>query len=298
MSAEAKIFFNQLRRAGVEKAAFDLERERRAANALGTLTAVAENIELSEITIQGVRTLHLTPAKARPDRQLVLIHGGAFGLMSPESHERFAGHIANACQTAVFIPDYSLAPEHPFPKAIEETNAIVSDLIERETNSDVKTILVGESAGGAIALSCLMDLASAKQELPGCAVLICPWLDLSLTGGSIVSNKHKDVILTKENLEMFADYYLDETEFDQRNPRVSPLFGDLHNLPAIYCQAAEHDILLDDAMRLQKALERTNTKAETDIFPEMCHSFQFFAGQFPESKMAIDKIAEFVDRHA
>ena len=124
---------------------------------------------------------------------------------------------------------------------------------------------------------------------------MCPWLDLTLTGESITRNKNRAIILSQRNLEIFVQLYLETTGVKASDPQVSPLFNDLGGLPPIYCQAAEHDLLLDDSVRLSHNIASRNNKMQLDIFPSLCHSFQFFAGQFPEAAVAINKIGIFID---
>lgn len=293
VSTAAKTFIDTIRNANrADTAPFDLETERFNANGAGAATEEAPGVVQKTVELEGIRTLCLTPEKHLPDRQMLFMHGGAFAMMSPESHERFAGHVANACRTQTFLPDYSLAPENPFPTGMNETIAMLKHLIEHGQKAGKRTILLGESSGGAFALGAAQTLRDQNGPLPACIVLICPWLDLSLSGASIDSNAQKAAILSKGNLTIFADYYMNDLAIPKTAPLVSPLFGSLANLPPIYCQAGEFDLLLDDATRL---MGRDGRNVTVEVFPDMCHSFQFFAGKFPEADAAIKMIGDFVD---
>jgi len=293
ISAEARELFDAIRAANSENdAPFDLETARKNANAAGASTHEAKGVVTSTVTLKGIRTLCLTPPNALPNRQLLFIHGGAFALMSPESHERFAGHVAIACRAQTYLPDYGLAPEHPFPQGLNETIAILSRLIEDTKGNGKEVILLGESSGGAFALGAVQALRDQGKPLPSCVVLICPWLDLTLSGSSMEGNQENAILLTRTNLAVFAELYLHQTTIKPSDPLASPLFGSLAGLPPIYCQAAELDLLLDDATRLS---DRDADRLTVEVFPEMCHSFQFFAGNFPEANAAIKLIGDFVD---
>ncbi len=291
-SQAAQTLFDQFREANANaRGPVILAEERKNADAAGALTVEPEGVTYDEVTIAGLRTIRAVPHHHTPERQLIFIHGGAFALMSPESHQRFAGHIAVACRAETFIPEYSLAPEYPFPKALEETVAFIRSFTERDTNTSI--ILAGDSAGAGLALGAVMSMRDQTIRLPACTVLLCPWLDLALEGNSVMANKDRAVILRKGNLEYFADCYLNGA--DPKNPLVSPLYGDLNGLTPIYVQAAELDLLLDDSTRLAKRAAESGVDLQYDLFPEMVHSFQFFAGQFPEADAAIKKIGTFVD---
>ncbi|MEM7801321.1 MAG: alpha/beta hydrolase fold domain-containing protein, partial [Chloroflexota bacterium] len=150
VSAEAKAFIDAIRTANRENDdPFDLETERRNSNAAGGVTHEAPGVVTTQTELKGIRTLCLTPANQLENRQLLFMHGGAFALMSPESHERFAGHVASACRAQTFLPDYSLAPEYPFPTGMNETIAILTSFIEDGLAQGRQTILIGESSGGA-----------------------------------------------------------------------------------------------------------------------------------------------------
>ena len=149
LSSKAQDFFDRIRSTSVsDQAPFNLEEARRHANAFGRMTVEPEPVTIKEIFLDGIRTLQLTPGNAEPDRRLIFMHGGAFALMSPESHQRLAGHVALACRAETCIPEYSLAPEFPFPRALEDTVAVLYSVVPKNSLQNKKTILVGESAGG------------------------------------------------------------------------------------------------------------------------------------------------------
>lgn len=293
ISKEAQMLFDAIRSANSQDdAPFSLDEERKSSNAAGEITHPAPGVVTTTVELEGIRTLCLTPPDHLPNRRLLFMHGGAFALMSPESHERFAGHVAKACRAQTFLPDYSLAPEYPFPQSINETITLLSGLVAEAKATESNVILLGESSGGALALGAAQSMRDQGQPLPSCIVLICPWLDLTLSGQSMEGNRENAILLQQNKLKIFADYYLQDPSLSPTDSLVSPLFGSLANLPPIYCQAAELDLLLDDATRLSGRDADTLT---VEVFPEMCHSFQFFAGNFPEADAAIKMIGDFVD---
>jgi len=295
MSAEARELFKRFQ--DVNDLAIGhqpLDVSRANANRTVELCGVPSGVTRELLTIEGVRTLRLTPDDLAEGRKGILIHGGAFVLMSPESHERFGGYIAALCRAEVYIPDYRLAPEHPFPAALQDCTRVASSFCnDRDDHEHI--FLMGESAGGALAVGTIMNLNREKLARPECLILISPWLDLALTGESLTTNVKNDVILSLENLKEYAGLYLNGTS--QRDPLASPLYGAPHGFPPTYIQAAEYDLLLDDSIRFAEKLRNYSIFSELDVFPEMQHSFQFFVGTIPEAESAIKKIRAFIEAH-
>ena len=139
-----------------------------------------------------------------------------------------------------------------------------------------------------------MKMRDSGVRLPDCLVLMCPWLDLALTSPSVTRNRDQAIILNRHKLEAVARLYLD-CRAKLTDPYVSPLYGDLRGLPPIYLQGAEYDLLVDDANRLQAHARAAGLALRYDLFPQMAHSFQFFAGAIPEADAAINEVARFVD---
>ena len=223
----------------------------------------------------------------RGDFELVYLHGGGFCIHSAHTYHRMVAHFANHCQAEAVLPDYSLSPERPFPAALEECQAVVADRIARAGRP---VALAGDSAGGNLTLTVLSKLRDENQPLPFAAVMFAPWLDLTHAGESFENAQAKDYILTQASLTQMAEYYLQGTAADSRY--VSPLFGSFEALPPIYVQASEHDLLRDDSMRLAAARPRI-ADLKVELFPDMQHVFQFFAGNMPEADAALRKAAGF-----
>lgn len=277
-------------RAMAQSPEFDLEQERQNTKDAHVLTGVPKDVLMEWETVAGIRCIRMRPQEAQSHREVIFLHGGAFCLMSAMTHHRFGGHIANAAGADVLIPDYSLAPEAPFPAARDECRAVIS---ERRAHGPAQQVLAGDSAGGGLALSVACALRDAGESGPDALVLMSPWLDLSLSGPRFQAGDIDDPILSKRNLLALADLYRGETPAD--DPGASPLFADLSGLPPILLQIAEKDLLREDAERL--AARHPETDAMTvEIYTGMLHSFQMFAGDMPEADAAIGCIAAFIER--
>lgn len=296
LSEQARQLFDEIRRANSGgDDAFSLEEERRNSGQAGILTGEPVDVEFDETTIAGLRTVIARPRIRNPRRQLIFLHGGAFALMSPETHSRLVGHLARACRAEVYLPEYSLAPEFPFPKALNECVRFTQHFTESRPFAGLSTVLAGDSAGGGLALSAAMKMRDDGIALPGCLVLLCPWLDLTLQSQSIETNRDRALFLSRRNLEAFANLYVSDVE-QLSLPYVSPLLGRLTDLPPIYLQAAEYDMLRDDSTRLQAMARVDGNPLRFDLFPFMPHSFQFFAGTIPEADAAISQIGHYLDQ--
>ena len=296
LSQQARQLFDEIRSANSGGGdAFSLEEERLNSGQAGILTGEPLGVEYDETTIAGLRTVIAKPRIRNPRRKLIFLHGGAFALMSPETHSRMAGHLARACRAEVYVPEYSLAPEHPYPAALNECVDFTSHFTEAKHLRNAAIVLAGDSAGGGLALSAAMKMRDGGMALPACLTLLCPWLDLTLQSQSIESNRDRALFLSRRNLEAFANLYVNDAD-QLAHPYISPLYGSLTDLPPIYLQGAEYDMLLGDSARLHEKAFAEDAPLRYDLFPLMPHSFQFFAGRIPEADAAISQIGHYLDQ--
>ena len=296
LSESARQLFDEIRRANSGGGdAFNLADERRNSSQAGILTGEPTGVGYEERTIAGLRTVVVEPAICSPRRKLIFLHGGAFALMSPETHSRLAGHLATVCRAKVYLPAYSLAPERPYPAALNECVEITRHFTESQSYEGSAIVLAGDSAGGGLALSAAMKMRDHSIRLPACLALLCPWLDLTLQSQSIETNRERALFLSRRNLEALANLYAGQA-VPKSDPYVSPLFGRLTGLPPVYLQGAEYDMLVGDSTRLQGKALVENLPLRFDLFPLMPHSFQFFAGTIPEADAAIGQIGRYLDQ--
>jgi monoterpene epsilon-lactone hydrolase len=223
---------------------------------------------------------------------LLYLHGGAYALGSIDTHREFVARLARATKTRGLAIDYRLAPEHPFPAALEDATAAYRWLVA-QGYAPSRIIIAGDSAGGGLALATLVALRDAGKPLPAGAVCISPWTDLALTGASIRSKAQVDPILDPESSERYARYYAGELELT--SPLISPLYADLKGLPPLLIQVGTDEILLDDATRCAENAREAGVDVTLEIWDEMFHVFQM-ARLLPETKKAVAHIAEFVSR--
>ncbi len=189
----------------------------------------------------------------------------------------------------VLLIDYRLAPEHPYPAALEDALAAYHWLIDQGYAAS-RIMIAGDSAGGGLALAILLSLRDSGELLPAGAVAISPWTDLASTGESVQTKAQVDVVLRSDTLESYAQIYAGE--HDLKSPLISPLYADMHGLPPLLIQAASDEILLDDATRLAARTRGAGVSVTLRIWPGMFHVFPLLPF-IREAKEAVEQIAEF-----
>ncbi len=244
-------------------------------------------------TINGIRARFVQPQDASKDAQSVLLylHGGAFLLRTLNGHMNLAAGIARAAglEQAV-LPIYRLAPECPYPAAIDDCLAAYRGLLARGLRPD-QIVLAGDSAGGGLVLKLLMRLRDTGLQMPCCGVLLSPFTDMSCSGRSIHANASKDPMFGPLPA-MHVRFYLGET--DPRDPNCSPLFGDFAGLPPLIAQVGSTERLLDETVRLAPRVRRAGGVLEVEVWNEMPHVWQ--AMGLPESAQAIESLGRFIRR--
>jgi acetyl esterase/lipase len=221
---------------------------------------------------------------------LLYLHGGAYVLGSPASHRVLAGAF---CRLGfrVFLPDYRLAPEHPFPAALDDAEAVYRGLVGEGV--DPRSLVVaGESAGGGLALSLLVRLRDSGGPLPPAAALFSPWTDLAISGTSIETNNRSEGMFFNTNLRPMAELYLGGA--DPRTPLASPLYADLHGLPPLLVHVGERELLLDDAVRLVERAREAGVEVAFKRWPVVPHGWQLLQRVVPEAAQSVAEAAAFL----
>lgn len=236
------------------------------------------------LKIEAVRA---TPA---PSRVVLYLHGGAYVMGSPASYRSRTVRVAYRCNAVVLVPDYRLAPEHPFPAALDDALAAWRHL--RTLHGSVPAFVAGDSAGGGLALSLLLRLRELREQAPDGAILLSPWLDLSDPGDDGAT----DLWFRREHLERWARYYVGNS--DPRNPLISPALADLSGLPPLMVLAGEHELLAAGARRLVERARAVGTDATLHVGAGMQHDWPLTLPWLEESRQAWQAMTRFVDTHA
>jgi len=259
-------------------------------------TPSAEGVTYEAATVGGVPGWWCRPAAADIGPAILYLHGGAYVVGSARAYRHFAGQIASRANAPAFITDYGLAPERPFPAAVEDADAAYRGLASAGFS---RIAVAGDSAGGGLALvmAARMTQAARDRAAPR-AVAVCvmsPWTDLALTGDSIESRAKHDPLLSRDALEVAGQLYLGQA--DAKDPRVSPMYGDLTGLPPILLHVGEDEILLDDARRYADLLAKSGSEAKLHIWQGMTHVFPANLALLKAAGEALDIAGEFLRRH-
>lgn len=244
-----------------------------------------------ELRLGGVRCLRLTPRLSLSERHLVYLHGGGYTVMSPETHAGWVQGLAVRANATATLADYRLAPEHPYPAAVDDCVAVVRAMYDEGVRPQ-DMVLGGDSAGGGAALATLCRLSQDGDPLPAGAVLFSPWTDLTASGGSVSSRRALDPMIDADALAGAADKYRGDTPAD--DPGVSPLFADLTGLPPTLVQVGDHEVLLDDSVRLAEAMRAAGVDVELEVGAGLWHVYQAFGAAVPEAREALERAAVFM----
>ena len=255
------------------------------------LMPTAPGVEVREDSIAGLHAEWLTPDPA-PERKLLLyLHGGAYSMGSCKSHRCFVSHIAREAGVVALVPEYRLAPEHPFPAAIEDAVGVYRALLEKGYEpADI--VVAGDSAGGALSVAMSLTLRDAGDALPGAMLLLSPLLDLTGQGDSIRTRVDQDPWFDPNDLWHVARHYCDDTE--RTDPLVSPVFADASGMPPTLIQVGDDEILLSDSERFAENMRASGGQVDVDVWPGMWHVWQMFIGLMPESRRAVEKLGRFI----
>jgi monoterpene epsilon-lactone hydrolase len=251
-------------------------------------------VTLSRGALGGVPSLQVATPRSRPDRHILFLHGGGYVAGSPDLYRHLLWRLAATAAARVTAVDYRLAPEHPFPAALDDALAAWRGL--RAAGADPRRVaFIGDSAGGGLALALALRARDAGEALPAAIVALSPWTDLAVTGESIRRNARADPMLNADDVPHLAARYL--AGADPRHPYASPLYGDPAGLPPTLIQVGGDEILRDDAVRMAARMREAGVEVQLEIWPRMPHVFQSFVSILPEARRAVAAVGAFVRRH-
>lgn len=265
--------------------------QRRSIDLAARITRTPAGVTIDQVELGGVPVEVIRPGGLRHQRAVLYLHGGAFITGSPRSHRAIAAHLAVAAGADVFVPDYRLAPESPYPAAPDDAFSAYRALLADDYSAG-SVALAGDSAGAGLAVSTAIAIANMDAAAPAALVLLCPWVDLTLSGESVRTNAKRDAILRPAWLASAVPMYAGGLA--PRDPRLSPLFGDIRALPPTLVQVAGDDPLLDDGLRLARRAEAGGVEVTLQRFDGLWHGFQAHAGALDQADAAIESAAMFL----
>jgi len=270
-----------------------LERRSRL-DALGAQYPLPTDVRVGPAVMNGVAAEWTTTPEADPACVILFLHGGGYISGSIASHRHMVAQAGRAARARTLALGYRLAPEHPFPAALEDALAGYRFLLAQGFGPE-RIALAGESAGGGLALAMMTALRDAGESLPACAWLSSPWVDLTLSGGTIETKAAVDPLLSKAYLDELARAYLDGV--GPRNPLASPLYADLRGLPPLLILVGSAEILLDDAVRLAGAAGAADVRVRLEVWPDMIHAWTLFYQQVAAGRRALAEVGAFIRAH-
>ncbi len=253
------------------------------------------NATIESVDVSGVPADLIFTPEASSEHIILYLHGGGYLFGSRSSHRRVASDLSAAAKARVLLIDYRLAPEHPFPAALEDGLTSYRWLREQRNYAPTQIALAGDSAGGNLALGMMLSLRKNNQPLPACALLMSPLTDMERKGRTVQTKAEVEPIVSPELLEMVANSYLPEGNF--LNPIVSPIHADLSNLPPLLIHVGSQEVLLDDSLRLASKAAEDNVAVELKVWQDMIHCFHQFAPNLAEGREAIKEAGAFLAKH-
>jgi monoterpene epsilon-lactone hydrolase len=268
----------------------DLEERRQAYERFHAQFSPPDEVAIMHVNAGGVPALRFVPPAEGPG-QILYLHGGGHVMGSAFGYRPLIAALALAAGAGAIAPEYRLAPEHPFPAALDDSDRAYEWVIAGGTPPE-QVVLAGDSSGAGLVMSLLIRLRDQGRPLPGGALLFCPWLDLTGSTLRALADVSEEVLLLRQQSASLAASYLAEHPID--DPLVSPLTADLSGLPPLLVQAATGDTQREDAHQVTQRARAHGVDARLELYPAETHAFQMFWSFLPEAKEGLERGGEFV----
>jgi acetyl esterase/lipase len=294
MTQQQRQALDDLLRAGLLDVGGDVIEQRVVFHEMISAVPLPEDVSAEQGELGGVPVVTVQTPGLDPSVALLYFHGGAYALGSAADSVGLAADVARRVGARAVSVDYRLAPEHPFPAAIDDAVAAYRGLLDEGVPSP-KIAFVGESAGGGLVAAALVAIEDAGLPQPSSAAVFSPWADLTVSGVSATTRADLDPALTPAALRTRARDYLGDR--DTATPLASPIHADLGGLPPLLIQVGSHEILLDDAIRLAARAAEHDVAVELQVWPKVPHVFQGFAAMLDDADRALLAAAAFIKRN-
>ncbi len=271
------------------KGGFNLNGWRAFMKSLGMLARIPNNISVETVDFDGVGAMHFWPKDPMDGCAAVYLHGGLYVGGTPNDYRELIARLASSINCHIYAVDYRLAPEHPFPAAVEDTRKAYAYV----NNKFHKTAVLGDSAGAGLAMAAMRPEPGLHTPIAG--VLLSPLIDLTLSGKSIVEREERDPVFSRKALETIVEMYLDGQS--TKDPDASPLFADLSGFPPLQVHIGTEEMLFDDALRLTEHARKAGVEVELYEWNGMTHDFQLAARLLKDGRESIRLIGAFLRRH-
>jgi epsilon-lactone hydrolase len=268
-----------------------LAERRERLDMLGKASILPPDIRVEPVDADGVAAEWTTSPEADPSRVMLFLHGGGYVSGSLVSHRALVAEAGRQAKLRTLALEYRLAPENPFPAALEDAVAGFRFLVASGIEPS-RIVVAGDSAGGGMTIAMMIMLREAGEALPGCAWCISPWVDLEMTGISMSTKAAIDPMIQKPYLEELAGQYLHGT--DASNQLASPLYANLRGLPPLLIQCGSAETLLDDSLRLSAAAAEVDVRTTLEVYPDMIHVWPLFHQQVAAGQRALVSAGQFI----
>ena len=252
---------------------------------------VPADVRCEQVDAGGVSAEWIMTPQAAAERVIFYLHGGGYAIGSVKTHRELVSRVLRAAGARALAIDYRLAPEHPFPAAVEDATTAYRWLLENGVEP-TRIVIAGDSAGGGLTVATLVALRDAGDPLPAAGVCLSPWVDLEGIGESMTARAEVDPMVQRDGLLAMAKAYLGDA--NPRLPLAAPLYADLTGLPPLLIQVGTAETLLDDSTRLAERARSAGVDVVLEPWEDMIHVWHFFASMLPEGQQAVDRIGEFV----
>ena len=269
----------------------ELSERRRRLDALGKQYPLPADVHVEAVDANGVAAEWTVTPAAEPGRVILFLHGGGYISGSLDSHRHMIAQAGREARSRTLALAYRLAPEHPFPAALEDAIAGYRFLLSQGFEPN-HIAIAGESAGGGLAVAALVSLRDAGVFLPACIWCSSPWVDLEVTGGSMTTKAAVDPLIQKSYLLELAGEYLNGA--DPRTPLASPIYADLKGLPPMLIQVGSAETLLDDSVRLAGVAGAADVRVTLEVWPDMIHAWHLFYQQVAAGRRALAAVGAFI----
>ena len=268
----------------------DIAQRRRDIDARGRQNKLAADVTVEPVTANGVKAEWTSTPDADRGKAILYLHGGGYVIGSLDSHRHLAAEAGRAARSRTLAIDYRLAPEHPFPAAVDDSLAAYRFLLANGVPSGGITI-AGDSAGGGLAVAAMLAIRDAGLPQPACGWTISPWVDMEAIGDSMVGKAASDPTVQKAGILDMAKHYLNGA--DPRSPLAAPIYGDLRGIAPLLIQVGAAETLLDDAIRLAQVAGAADVAVDLQIWPEMIHVWHVYYPELTAGRRAIAAGGEF-----
>jgi monoterpene epsilon-lactone hydrolase len=262
---------------------------------VGSQSPVSEDVELDTVDLGGVPGEWSLVPGSDASRVLLFFHGGGYCSGSILSHRRMVTEAGREARVRTLAVGYRLAPEHPFPAAFDDA-LTAWRFLRRHGTAAANVAIGGDSAGGGLTVALINRLRDAQEELPGCAWLVSPWTDLTMSGSTLVTKDAVDPLIHKAYLNELADAFL-PAGIDRKDPRVSPVYADLKGFPPTLIQVGSDETLLADATRFAAVAGAAEVRVTLEIWPQMIHAWHLWNARLAPGRQALASAGAFIRSH-